>query len=557
MASGVEDPSSTTTTTTSDNSSTTLAMGGTDDGAAPASGPASPPATIPHAPAAFGSPSAAAQPPPGAAASPSGANVRSSPSSSATAAAATIAKLSIGPTPLMLPATAARGNIPESPGPVFGVAPSPGVPAFAPPFGAKFTDRGGSNQIHCVACCWATSSACQLELTGVVGMRTKSVTRIEAHLVGGVADGENDPVTRLAKTASRSFASLYPPSPDANTLEPGSPEYLNLFVQETTFYNHLILSFLPSSFVSALPHFLQTWLRNYVAGCLLYLIGSGLWSIVVYSLFGWYLYSGPDDIPSLKAMWRQISVSMRAMPLYTLLPTISERLVETGWTRCYSQIRETAAPRYMLGLLLYMLIVEFGIYWAHRLLHDIKPLYTHLHAIHHIYNKQNTLSPFAGLAFHPLDGIIQALPHVLSLFLIPTHFTTHLLLLFAEGIWTTNIHDNLHGNVLFIMGAKYHTIHHTTYRHNYGHYTVLFDWLFGTLHSPEHNSGGLSCNSMGGTTHGMDGITHGMDGITHGMDGITHGMDGITHGMDGGMDGITHTKDALLSGAQEDEDTAL
>ncbi|CAI5970130.1 unnamed protein product [Closterium sp. NIES-64] len=89
------------------------------------------------------------------------------------------------------------------------------------------------------------------------------------------------------------------------------------------------------------------------------------------------------------------------------------------------------------------------------------------------------------LAFHPLDGIIQALPHVLSLFLVPTHFTTHLLLLFAEGIWTTNIHDNLHGNVLFIMGAKYHTIHHTTYRHNYGHYTVLFDWLFGTLHSPE------------------------------------------------------------------------
>ncbi|GJP56380.1 hypothetical protein CLOM_g15445 [Closterium sp. NIES-68] len=294
-----------------------------------------------------------------------------------------------------------------------------------------------------------------------------------------------DPVTRLAKTASLTVASVFPPAPDAKTLQPGSQEYFNLFVEETTFYNHLVLSFLPSSFVASLPHFPQTWLRNYVAGCLLYLIGSGLWSLVVYSLFGWYLYSGPDDIPSLKAMWRQIAVSMRAMPLYTLLPTISESLVERGWTRCYSQIGEASAPRYILGLLAYLLIVEFGIYWAHRLLHDIKPAYTYLHAIHHIYNKQNTLSPFAGLAFHPLDGIIQALPHVFSLFLVPMHFTTHLLLLFAEGIWTTNIHDNLHGNVLFIMGAKYHTIHHTTYRHNYGHYTVLFDWLFGTLHSPE------------------------------------------------------------------------
>lgn len=32
----------------------------------------------------------------------------------------------------------------------------------------------------------------------------------------------------------------------------------------------------------------------------------------------------------------------------------------------------------------------------HRELHDIKPLYKYLHATHHIYNKQNTLSPFAG-----------------------------------------------------------------------------------------------------------------------------------------------------------------
>ena len=30
-----------------------------------------------------------------------------------------------------------------------------------------------------------------------------------------------------------------------------------------------------------------------------------------------------------------------------------------------------------------------------------------LHNIHHKYNKEHTLSPFAGLAFHPLDGILQ------------------------------------------------------------------------------------------------------------------------------------------------------
>lgn len=108
----------------------------------------------------------------------------------------------------------------------------------------------------------------------------------------------------------------------------------------------------------------------------------------------------------------------------------------------------------------------------------------YLHAIHHKYNKEHTMSPFAGLAFHPLDGILQAIPYTLTLFVVPTHFLTHELLLFATVFWTTNIHDNLHGNLLPIMGAGWHTIHHTTYRHNYGHYFVFMDWLFGTLISP-------------------------------------------------------------------------
>jgi Delta7-sterol 5-desaturase len=95
------------------------------------------------------------------------------------------------------------------------------------------------------------------------------------------------------------------------------------------------------------------------------------------------------------------------------------------------------------------------------------------------------MSPFAGLAFHPLDGILQAIPYTLALFIVPMHFLTHELLLFATAFWTSNIHDNLHARLLPVMGAGWHTIHHTTYKHNYGHYFVIMDWLFGTLVSPE------------------------------------------------------------------------
>ncbi|KAI3430016.1 uncharacterized protein J3R85_008286 [Psidium guajava] len=190
------------------------------------------------------------------------------------------------------------------------------------------------------------------------------------------------------------------------------------------------------------------------------------------------------EIPTKKAMLLQIYVAMKAMPWYCALPTFSEYMVENGWTKCYSRVSDVGWLAYLVYMPIYLVLVEFGIYWMHRELHDIKPLYKYLHATHHIYNKQNTLSPFAGLAFHPLDGILQAVPHVVALFLVPTHFTTHIALLFLEAIWTANIHDCIHGKLWPVMGAGYHTIHHTTYRHNYGHYTIWMDWMFGTLRDP-------------------------------------------------------------------------
>ncbi|KAD7479279.1 hypothetical protein E3N88_02415 [Mikania micrantha] len=269
-------------------------------------------------------------------------------------------------------------------------------------------------------------------------------------------------------------------------------EYLGLFVKETTLYNQIVLgSLLPEKLWTPLPHIVQGWLRIYIAATLLYFTSGVLWCFYIYHLKR-NVYLPKDAIPSKQAMYLQIYVAMKAMPWYCALPTVSEYMVETGWTRCFSRISDIGWVSYACYLGLYLIFVEFGIYWMHRELHDIKPLYKYLHATHHIYNKQNTLSPFAGLAFHPLDGILQAVPHVIALFLIPTHFTTHIVLLFMEAIWTANIHDCIHGKLWPVMGAGYHTIHHTTYRHNYGHYMILMDWMFGTLRDPLEDE----CKSM-------------------------------------------------------------
>ncbi|CAH8388261.1 unnamed protein product [Eruca vesicaria subsp. sativa] len=222
--------------------------------------------------------------------------------------------------------------------------------------------------------------------------------------------------------------------------------FLTQFVKETTFYNRIILSHLVTANLwEPLPHFLQTWLRN--SSPETYFTSSQASSGASTSITLSSTFTSP----------KQIHVAMKAMPWYTLLPTVSEYMIERGWTKCYSTLDHFNWFLSLVYIALYLVLVEFMIYWVHKELHDIKFLYKHLHATHHMYNKQNTLSPFAGLAFS---------------------------LLFLEGIWTASIYDCIHGNVWPIMGAGYHTIHHTTYKHNYGHYTIWMDWLFGTLEVP-------------------------------------------------------------------------
>ena len=62
-------------------------------------------------------------------------------------------------------------------------------------------------------------------------------------------------------------------------------DYLQLFVDETTLYNRIVLAnLLPFKWWDPLPHVLQTWLRNYIAGTLLYLVSGLLWCFYVYYL---------------------------------------------------------------------------------------------------------------------------------------------------------------------------------------------------------------------------------------------------------------------------------
>jgi Delta7-sterol 5-desaturase len=81
-------------------------------------------------------------------------------------------------------------------------------------------------------------------------------------------------------------------------------DYLSLIVAETSWYNEIVLGHtVPGDAWRRLPHFFQSWLRNYIGGTLVYFISGFLWCLVIYY---WkrnvYLPKGTKPLLSLSQM---------------------------------------------------------------------------------------------------------------------------------------------------------------------------------------------------------------------------------------------------------------
>ncbi|CAJ1957178.1 unnamed protein product [Cylindrotheca closterium] len=237
-------------------------------------------------------------------------------------------------------------------------------------------------------------------------------------------------------------------------------------------------------------HYLLCYLRNMIAGTFIYYATAGI--------FHYFCYVHPmsKEIfknrkrPDSAIIWNQIKLSQASLFIYTMLPVLDEYLIEAGYTKTYFTVDEIGGwVPHIATMAFYFACVEIGIYWMHRTLHTNKTLYKHVHLLHHSYNKPETLTPWASIAFHPLDGILQASPYVFLLPFIPCHYITHVVMVFFTAIWATYIHDAMDFNIDPIMGSKYHTVHHTHYIYNYGQIFTFCDRFWGTLKIPDGPTG--------------------------------------------------------------------
>jgi len=234
-------------------------------------------------------------------------------------------------------------------------------------------------------------------------------------------------------------------------------------------------------------YYVQCYLRDLIAGTAVYWITAGVWHFMVYTVMVNELFHKQGrSLPTWETIVDQMCLAQASVFMYAGLPIVSEYIIEHNYTKVYFYVEEIGGwPMYFAYLALYLLFVEFGIYWVHRTLHTNKFLYKYVHGLHHKYNKAVTLTPWCSIAFNPIDGLLQASPYVVGLFLVPVHYYTHVFLLFFSGVWATNIHDAVWADYEPIMGAKYHTVHHTHYHYNFGQFFTLMDWIFGTLRIPD------------------------------------------------------------------------
>ena len=138
----------------------------------------------------------------------------------------------------------------------------------------------------------------------------------------------------------------------------------------------------------------------------------------------------------------------------------------------------------LLGCLLYLILMDFALYWLHRAQHS--PLLWRFHKLHH---NAERLNPLVVHRVNPADLTFNAIPRAFALMAAVPSPTALAILTAAIGIHSLLIHTTLPwtygrwGKWLLISPAA-HQVHHSFdpvyYNRNFGSMLPIWDRLFGT-----------------------------------------------------------------------------
>jgi lathosterol oxidase len=131
------------------------------------------------------------------------------------------------------------------------------------------------------------------------------------------------------------------------------------------------------------------------------------------------------------------------------------------------------------GLLLYYLVTDWVIYWAHRLYHR-PALFRLIHRFHH----RNTVpTAFTAFSMHPIEFLTYQSIMLLPLLWLPLNTIGVIAILLSAHVESLVQHSGvrLAGYLPWMPCTYFHDDHHRFFHVNYGQHLTLWDRLHGSL----------------------------------------------------------------------------
>ncbi len=219
-----------------------------------------------------------------------------------------------------------------------------------------------------------------------------------------------------------------------------------------------------------------------------YYIIAGLAFFIFYVLYKqkWGSKKIQLRFPKQKDYVREILFSTITIFIFATVPYV---MLNTG-LRQYTQFYTLDNPYptwwFYTAFVLMLLLHDAYFYFTHRLMHHPK-LFKLVHLLHH---KSTNPSPWAALAFHPIEAIVEVGIVVVFLFVMPLCFW-HLFFFFLF-MMLYNVYGHL-GWELYPKGfakskigkwintSVNHNQHHQYFKGNYGLYFLWWDRWFNTI----------------------------------------------------------------------------
>jgi len=157
------------------------------------------------------------------------------------------------------------------------------------------------------------------------------------------------------------------------------------------------------------------------------------------------------------------------------------------WSSLYFDPLEYGVLWLPASLIISLLMMDAGLYYSHRFMHA-KWIFRYVHRWHHRYTAPVI---FTTTAMHPFEFVVFQSCLLLPALILPMHWSVYIVAIGYTYLIGMIDHSGIIVNwpLPLHSGNRFHDDHHVYFHCNYGHHTMLWDRLHGTVQRNDRRYG--------------------------------------------------------------------